>query len=349
MERGHHRRRPPVAQGLRRGRRCARRTGAWCAGRPPGSLPSPRSRPTRSASTAPASTEASWSGSPTSTSRASGRTASSSRAISVSETIEVSSTTTTSYGSRLVRSCRNRAAAVGPPAEQPVERRGLEAVEPAWSRGLDGAVVGVTDSCTASCSRAAALPVGAASAMRGVGGRSRAVGDQGEQARHRGGLAGARAAGRAPSSTACGRRAAARAARVSCRRGTRRSSAASRAACPPSGGVRRDAVDQVVADLALLAPVAVEVEQTPDEAQHLLARPAGWTTRSTHAAGAGHGRLLGLERHAATVVEVDADRPVRTAAHRQRAASSTSSSVSPSRSPRRRATWTSAASSSPRR
>ena len=57
----------------------------------------------RSPSTAPASTDASWSGSPTSTSRACGRTASSRRAIIVSDTIDVSSTTTTSNGSRWSR------------------------------------------------------------------------------------------------------------------------------------------------------------------------------------------------------------------------------------------------------
>ena len=58
---------------------------------------------TISASTAPASTDASWSGSPTSSSRLSGRSASSSRAISVSDTIDVSSTTITSWGNRFSR------------------------------------------------------------------------------------------------------------------------------------------------------------------------------------------------------------------------------------------------------
>ena len=52
--------------------------------------------PTMSPSTAPASIEVSWPGSPTRISRASRRTASVSRAISDSETIEVSSTITTS-------------------------------------------------------------------------------------------------------------------------------------------------------------------------------------------------------------------------------------------------------------
>ncbi|SKT61882.1 Uncharacterised protein [Mycobacteroides abscessus subsp. abscessus] len=58
---------------------------------------------TRSASTAPASTEASWSGSPTNSSRVWGRTASNSRAIMVSDTIDVSSTTITSCGNRFPR------------------------------------------------------------------------------------------------------------------------------------------------------------------------------------------------------------------------------------------------------
>ena len=52
--------------------------------------------PTMSPSTAPASIEVSWPGSPTRISRASRRTASVRRAMSDSETIEVSSTITTS-------------------------------------------------------------------------------------------------------------------------------------------------------------------------------------------------------------------------------------------------------------
>ena len=89
-------------------RRSTRRSGARSPARPrrPGSSPARSS--TRSASTAPASTEASWNGSPTRISRLPGRTASSSRAIIVSDTMEVSSTTTTSCGSRLSRWCRNR-------------------------------------------------------------------------------------------------------------------------------------------------------------------------------------------------------------------------------------------------
>ena len=58
----------------------------------------------------PASTEASWPGSPTRTRRASGRRASSRRAIIVKDTMLVSSITTRSCGSRFVRSWRKRLA-----------------------------------------------------------------------------------------------------------------------------------------------------------------------------------------------------------------------------------------------
>ena len=101
-------------------RRSTRRTGAassapraWYASSPS----------TRSASTAPASTDANWSGSPTRINRASGRTASSSRAIIVNDTIDVSSTTITSCGSRLPRLWRNLADVSGRLPEQPVQRR----------------------------------------------------------------------------------------------------------------------------------------------------------------------------------------------------------------------------------
>ena len=117
---------------------------------------------TRSPSTAPASTEASWSGSPTRTRRASGRTASSRRAIIGSDTIDDSSTTTTSWGSGLARSCLNRPLLPGMPAEQSVQGRSAAPRRPA--RGPPAASPAVA-SATASCSRAAALPVGAASAM----------------------------------------------------------------------------------------------------------------------------------------------------------------------------------------
>ena len=116
-----------------------------------------------SASTAPASTEESWSGSPTSTSRASGRTASSSRAIKVSDTMDISSTTTTSYGSRLSAWWRNRPRLLG---SQPSSRCRVTADRSA-TRATSSGPSRLRASASASDNRAAALPVGAASAIRG--------------------------------------------------------------------------------------------------------------------------------------------------------------------------------------
>ena len=123
----------------------------------------PRSRRPGRDSTAPAPTEVSWRGSPTSTSRACGRTASSSRPIIVSSTIEHSSTTTTSYLSRLPRSWTEPGRVVGPPAEQPVQGHRVRAADPA--RGPRAGQRRRARRRTASCSRVAALPVGAASAI----------------------------------------------------------------------------------------------------------------------------------------------------------------------------------------
>ena len=86
-----------------------------------------------SPSTAPASIEASCPGSPTRISRASRRTASTSRAISESDTIEVSSTITTSCGSRLPRSWRKR---LWLPGRQPSSRCSVDAPRLEQSRPL---------------------------------------------------------------------------------------------------------------------------------------------------------------------------------------------------------------------
>ena len=75
------------------------------------------------ASTSPASTEGSWSGSPSSTSRAPSGTASASLHISGRSTIEASSTTTTSYGSGWSASKRKR----GLPGIVPSSRCRVEA------------------------------------------------------------------------------------------------------------------------------------------------------------------------------------------------------------------------------
>ena len=144
-----------------------------------------------SPSTAPASIEASWPGSPTRISRASGCTASASRAISDSETIEVSSTITTSCGSRLPRLWRKRLWLSG---RQPSSRCSVEASSASsCSRTSSETSSRAASSCTARSSRSAALPVGAASATSG--GVVRLLHQQRHDPGDRGRLAGARPAG----------------------------------------------------------------------------------------------------------------------------------------------------------
>ena len=170
-------------------------------------MPSPTAAPEPAAgrrcppSTTPASIEASCPGSPTRISRASGRTASTSRAISDSDTIEVSSTITTSWGRRLPRSCANR---LWLPGRQPSSRWSVEARRPSSSSRIASPTGSrAVSSWTASCRRAAALPVGAASATSG--GRAPAATacsiscDDPRDGRR---LAGARAAGDRPSQRA---------------------------------------------------------------------------------------------------------------------------------------------------
>ena len=106
----------------------------------------------------------------------------------VSDTIDVSSTTTTSNGSRLSRLCRNR---VPPPGSQPSNRCRVDAVSDGSRAGPTGRA-SAPRSATASCSRAAALPVGAASATRS-GGPGWST-QQREHPGHRGGLPGPRPA-----------------------------------------------------------------------------------------------------------------------------------------------------------
>ncbi len=151
--------------------------------------------PTISPNTAPASTEASCSGSPTRISRAAGRTASATRAIIESDTIDVSSITTTSSGRWLLRLCRNR---VLFPGLKPRSRCSVvPSSEPRRARTSSPMFIANASPRTASSSRAAALPVGAANAMRG--GRAPAAAclfvDQSQDPGHRRGLPGARSTG----------------------------------------------------------------------------------------------------------------------------------------------------------
>ena len=121
--------------------------------------------PTMSPNTAPASTEANCSGSPTRMRRASGRTASTRRAIRDRGTIDVSSTTTTSWGSRLSRLWRNR---VRLPGLKPSRRCRVTPLRPR-RRSLTTSSTGMAAAPvrTDSSRRAAAFPVGAARATRG--------------------------------------------------------------------------------------------------------------------------------------------------------------------------------------
>ena len=123
-----------------------------------------RAGPTTSPRTAPASTETSCSGSPTSTRRASSRSASSSRAMSDSEIIDASSTTTSVWGRGLARSWRKRLSLSG---RRPRSRWMVE--PPTASRRArvsSPTAMAAASSRTDSSRRAAAFPVGAASATR---------------------------------------------------------------------------------------------------------------------------------------------------------------------------------------
>ena len=116
----------------------------------------------RAASTAPFSTAGSWSGSPSRISRHSGFSARSSLAISGRSTIEHSSTTSTSSSSGRARS---RAGCMDC-AWKPSSRCRVVASDGRSARcaSLSGSLR--KPSCTDSLSRCAALPVGAARAMR---------------------------------------------------------------------------------------------------------------------------------------------------------------------------------------
>ena len=124
--------------------------------------------PTMSPSTAPASTEASWSGSPTRISRASAPTASTRlghhrrrhhrRLVDDDDVVR----------QPVAPVVAEAAAGAGPPAEQAVERDARQAEQP-LHRSPPRRRCSRASACTASSRRAAALPVGAASAIRGSG------------------------------------------------------------------------------------------------------------------------------------------------------------------------------------
>ena len=222
--------------------------------------------PTMSPRTAPASIEVSCPGSPTRMSRACGRTASSNRAIWESETIEVSSTITTSWGSRLPRWWRKRLWLSG---RQPSRRCRVEALAArSWARTASLASSSSAASWTASSRRAAATAVGAASAMRGWG-RPAASACSASSATMRATVVVLPVPGPPATTAKRWRTAAAPAARWRSSGSPGKSRArpsASTALVDVCGRLGAERLE-VGGDLALLAPVAVEVERGADEAQ----------------------------------------------------------------------------------
>ena len=206
---------------------------------------------------------------------------------------------------------------VGPRAEQPVQGHGVQPGEPLL---VDGRRAVPTSPRTACCSRAAALPVGAARAMRSGG---------------------------SPAVAACSASSASSAATVvvlpvpgppvsTVVRWARATGAAARCSSYPAAGKTRPArrrgrpaprrpaarsarpAEQVGADLHLLAPVAVEVEQ-PRRARAAAPagfRPAGWrATAARPRRGVGPGQVVDAGVRRPTVRQVDADRAAADRAH----------------------------------
>ena len=176
-----------------RRRRPARRWPPRARAAPSGRILAPaRAGPTTSPRTAPASTETSCSGSPTSTRRASSRSASSSRAISDSEIIDASSTTTSVWGRGLARSWRKRLSLSGRRprsrwmVEPPSASRRARVSSPDRHRGrllVDGLL------------EARGRLAGRGRQRDAPGVQALDLVHQGQDARDRGGLAGARSSG----------------------------------------------------------------------------------------------------------------------------------------------------------
>ena len=259
------------------------------------------------------------------------------------------------------------AVAAGPPAEQPVQRRRV-AGRAAASRTASATSRPAASSWTASSSRAAALPVGAASATSG-GGSPAAAACSASSATIRATvvvLPGARPAGDDREAAQHRRRRGQPLAGVATSPGNSRASPSREHVVVDGRGRGRRRTAQVGGDLALLAPVAVEVEPRcrPAAAAGLVVgvaplrrrRPAGWPrSASSHASGgSGHGsaeRSTGSSASTVAVVadrrQVDEDVAEARAADGQRGRQRTGSSCSPASSASRRATWTSAADSTP--
>ena len=199
--------------------------------------------------------------------------------MSERDTIDVSSTITTSCGSRLPRSWRKRLWLSG---RQPSSRCSVEARRPS-RLGADRVADVEASACswTASSSRAAALPVGAASATSGCGAPA-AGACSARSATIRATVVVLPVPG-PPATTVKPPRTAdahARACRPSRSAPNSRAKPACRSASSTRPPARRARRAQVRGDVALLAPVAVEVQRAADEPQR-PARPSASSPTAT--------------------------------------------------------------------
>ncbi len=177
----------------------------------------------------------------------------------VSDTIDVSSTTMTSCGSRLPRWWRNRDDVSG---RGPSSRCSVVARSPA-SRCRSASSSVSTSSATASCSRAAALPVGAANAIRS-GGRPAVCACSASSASSRATVVVLPVPGPPVSTvTPCDNADFGRGALLVV--AGREQPLDVRGAVGGPGAQQRQ---QIVGDLLLLAPVPVQIQQLPVQAQH---------------------------------------------------------------------------------
>ena len=286
-----------------------------------------------SPSTAPASIEASCPGSPTRTSRASERSASVSRVISDSDTIEVSSTITTSWGRRWLRSWRKRLSDSRPASEQTVQGRGVQGEQPLAHGPVDVELRRLGVNRLLEARRRLAGRSRQRDQRRRPG--ARLLAQQRHDSRHGGGLAGARAAGHhgKPAQHRRGRRQ--RLASVDRLPEQASQTGGQHGLIDVGGRVGGEGV-QRRRHPHLLAPVAVQVQPRPLESQ----RPGGCRrstlaadtsplpdTRVTHDSGSGHGsspRSTGSSVSIAAVsrmrsqVDVDVAEPRRADGQRHR-------------------------------
>ena len=173
--------------------------------------------------------------------------------------------------------------AAGPPAEQAVQRRGARAPSSCARIAVARRRARAASSCTASSQPRGRLAGrrGERDERRGRAGRRGLLGQQRDDARDRRRLAGARAAGDDGEAAQHRGRRGERAGRSSALAGEqpREPVARARRVVDVAGAARRASASRSAATSALLAPVAVEVEQRADEAQRPRVAPRPSPTR----------------------------------------------------------------------